>query len=130
MYATTNEFDHTKNDLKDVGSVIRPDMGKTATAVLPDPTDPVVASQVHENHIAQVVITSEPEGASLMMGALHPRASLYERPVNLQLAKKAHFEFRELMRKQGCKVCPVAHTTEQHAYYHSAYTCGRFSAAI
>lgn len=65
------------------------------------------AEQVHENDIAKVVITCEPEGASLMMGALHPRASLYERPVNLQDAKRAHKQFRDMLRKQGCKVLTV-----------------------
>lgn len=112
MYAV-NEYDNTPNDQHDVVSVIKPDMAKqtqTVGAAVPGVqfgTDPIVASQHHENDIAMVVITSEPEGASLMMGALHPRASLYERPVNLQLAKKAHYEFRELMRKQGCKVPPL-----------------------
>lgn len=62
------------------------------------------ATQVHENDIAKLVITCEPEGASLMMGALHPRASLFERPVNLAEAKEAHAKFRELLRINGCRV--------------------------
>ena len=32
------------------------------------------------------------------------RASLYERPVNLESAKKAHSEFRRVMREHGIKV--------------------------
>lgn len=52
------------------------------------------ACQEHENDHAEVVIVCEPEGTSLMMGGLHPRASLYERPVNLDAAKAAHSEFR------------------------------------
>ena len=67
----------------------------------------IVTQQRHENDLAKVVITCEPEGASLMMGALHPRASLFERPVNLQQAQKTHSEFRDLLRKQGCKVCAI-----------------------
>lgn len=39
-----------------------------------------------------------------MMGGLHPRASLYERPVNLDAAKAAHAEFRRVMREAGIKV--------------------------
>jgi arginine deiminase len=66
--------------------------------------DQADAQQVHENDIAKLVIACEPEGASLMMGALHPRASLYERPVNLADAKEAHSKFRELLRINGCRV--------------------------
>ena len=36
------------------------------------------------------------------------RASLYERPVNLESAKKAHSEFRRVMREHGIKVKPCA----------------------
>ena len=36
------------------------------------------------------------------------RASLYERPVNLESAKKAHSEFRRVMREHGIKVSPCA----------------------
>ncbi len=32
------------------------------------------------------------------------RASLYERPVNLDAAKAAHSEFRRVMREHGVKV--------------------------
>ncbi len=46
-----------------------------------------VAKQEHENQVAEIVIVCEPEGTSLMMGGLHPRASLYEKPVNLDAAK-------------------------------------------
>ncbi|KAK9833540.1 hypothetical protein WJX81_003550 [Elliptochloris bilobata] len=42
-----------------------------------------------------------------MMGGLHPRASLYERPVNLETAKAAHAEFRRVMREAGLKVLTV-----------------------
>ena len=62
------------------------------------------ARQEHENEPAEVVIVCEPEGTSLMMGGLHPRASLYERPVNLEAAKAAHAEFRRVMREAGVKV--------------------------
>ncbi len=62
------------------------------------------ACQEHENELAEIVIVCEPEGTSLMMGGLHPRASLYERPVNLDAAKAAHAEFRRVMREAGLKV--------------------------
>lgn len=63
------------------------------------------AVQEHENETAEIVIVCEPQGTSLMMGGLHPRASLYERPVNLDAAKAAHAEFRQVMRDAGVKVC-------------------------
>ena len=50
------------------------------------------------------MIVCEPQGTSLMMGGLHPRASLYERPVNLDAAKAAHAHFRRVMREAGVKV--------------------------
>ena len=64
----------------------------------------VSAVQEHENETAEIVIVCEPQGTSLMMGGLHPRASLYERPVNLDAAKSAHAEFRQVMRDAGVKV--------------------------
>eukprot|EP01024_Parvocaulis_polyphysoides_P038241 TRINITY_DN34286_c0_g1_i2.p1 TRINITY_DN34286_c0_g1~~TRINITY_DN34286_c0_g1_i2.p1 ORF type:complete len:491 (-),score=62.11 TRINITY_DN34286_c0_g1_i2:386-1645(-) len=65
------------------------------------------ALQVDENDEAEVVIVCEPEGTSLMMGGLHPRASLYERPVNLDTAKETHRRFREVLRSHGIKVLTV-----------------------
>lgn len=54
------------------------------------------AMQEHEDDIAQCVIVCEPEGSSLMMGGLHPRGSLYERPVNIDTAKTQHTHFRQV----------------------------------
>jgi arginine deiminase len=65
------------------------------------------AVQESENDKAEIVIVCEPEGASLQMGGLHPRASLYEKPVNLDAAKAAHAEFRRLMRENGVRVLTV-----------------------
>lgn len=42
-------------------------------------------AQDHENELAEVVIVCEPEQSSLMMGGLHPRGSLYERPVSVRV---------------------------------------------
>lgn len=39
-----------------------------------------------------------------MMGGLHPRGSLYERPVNIDTAKLQHARFREVLREHGVKV--------------------------
>lgn len=50
---------------------------------------------------------SQPEGASVMMGGLHPRSSLFERPLNLAQARKQHENFREVMRTMGVKVLTV-----------------------
>jgi hypothetical protein len=47
----------------------------------------------------QVVIVCEPEGSSLMMGGLHPRGSLFERPVNIESAKAHHTNFRQARRR-------------------------------
>lgn len=54
----------------------------------------------------------------MQMGGLHPRASLYEKPVNLDAAKTAHTEFRRIMRNNGVRVLTVreilAYGTEEH----------------
>lgn len=62
-----------------------------------------IPSQEHENDRAEVVLVSEPEAASITMGGLHPRASLYERPVNLDASKKQHLNFRKVLRSHGIK---------------------------
>ncbi|KAL4439030.1 hypothetical protein ABPG77_006967 [Micractinium sp. CCAP 211/92] len=67
----------------------------------------VKAIQESENDKAEIVIVCEPEGMSLQMGGLHPRASLYEKPVNLDAAKQAHAEFRRVMREKGVRVLTV-----------------------
>lgn len=67
----------------------------------------VKAIQESENDKAEIVIVCEPEGMSLQMGGLHPRASLYEKPVNLEAAKQAHAEFRRVMREKGVRVLTV-----------------------
>ena len=56
------------------------------------------AVQEHENELAELVLVCEPEQASLMMGGLHPRGALYERPINIDVAKKQHAEFRHQVR--------------------------------
>lgn len=77
----------------------------SATNLLSGQTGSITAVQEHENETAEIVIVCEPQGTSLMMGGLHPRASLYERPVNLDAAKSAHANFRQVMRDAGVKVC-------------------------
>ena len=42
-----------------------------------------------------------------MMGGLHPRASLYERPVNIESAKATHAAFRQVLREHGVRVLTV-----------------------
>eukprot|EP00210_Caulerpa_lentillifera_P009569 g9126.t1 len=75
-------------------------------------------SQEHENDEAEIVLVSEPEAASITMGGLHPRASLYERPVNLDSSKKQHYNFRKVLRSHGIKVLTVrgmlAHGAEKY----------------
>jgi hypothetical protein len=54
---------------------------------------PLQAVQEGENDKAEIVIVCEPEGMSLQMGGLHPRASLYEKPVNLEAAKQVRVAY-------------------------------------
>lgn len=61
----------------------------------------LTAVQEHENELAEVVVVCEPEQASLMMGGLHPRGSLFERPVNIVQAKAQHAAFRDAVRGDG-----------------------------
>jgi arginine deiminase len=53
-----------------------------------------------------------------LQGGLHPRASLYERPVNLDSAKQTHSNFRHVLREHGVKVLTVreilAYGVEDH----------------
>ncbi len=56
------------------------------------------------------------------------RASLYERPVNLETAKAAHAEFRRVMREAGVKVLTVRDVMAYGVGDHSArcdllFTC-------
>lgn len=75
-------------DISDILAVVKPDRPTEVAinaGVLPKLLQSVDQTQgpeqIHENDIAKVVIVCEPVGASLMMGALHPRASLFERYV-------------------------------------------------
>lgn len=76
------------------------------------------ATQVHEDDPARVVLVFEPLGTSLMMGGLHPRASLFERPINMESAQEAHERFRTVLRDHGIKVLTVrevlAHRVDVH----------------
>jgi hypothetical protein len=76
------------------------------------------AMQEHENEIAEVVIVCEPESSSLTMGSLHPRGSLYERPINIDSAKTMHADFRRVLREHGLRVLTVreilAYGTDEH----------------
>lgn len=65
------------------------------------------AVQEDEDDPAEVVIVCEPEGATLMMGGLHPRGSLYERPVNIESARAQHAHFRQVLREHGVRVLTV-----------------------
>ncbi|CAD7696331.1 unnamed protein product [Ostreobium quekettii] len=65
------------------------------------------SGQVHENDFAEVVLVCEPEGPSLMMGGLHPRASLFDRPVNLDHSRQQHKKFRQVLRSYGLRVITV-----------------------
>jgi len=76
------------------------------------------AVQESENDMAEVVIVCDPDGTSLEMGGLHPRASLYEKPVNLEAARTAHAEFRRVMAELGVKVLTVKEILAQGVDHH------------
>ncbi len=69
--------------------------------------DQLRAIQEHETEIAEIVVVCEPEGSSLTLGGLHPRGSLYERPVNIDAAKKQHAHFREVGKEEGIDVAAM-----------------------
>lgn len=94
-------------DVRDVAPPVPTAKRGSATNLLAG-SGTTIAVQEHENETAEIVIVCEPQGTSLMMGGLHPRASLYERPVNLDAAKSAHAEFRQVMREAGVKVRPLS----------------------
>jgi len=103
----SHKSDMTKSqsvqDVRDVAPPVPSAKRGSATNLLSG-AGTTTAVQEHENETAEIVIVCEPQGTSLMMGGLHPRASLYERPVNLDAAKSAHAEFRQVMRDAGVKV--------------------------
>ena len=66
--------------------------------------DPRFARQEHENDAATTVIVCEPERATIMMGGLHPRASLFEKTVHLDHAISQHAAFREALQSHGLQV--------------------------
>lgn len=83
-----------------------------------------IAKQEHENQVAEIVIVCEPEGTSLMMGGLHPRASLYEKPVNLDAAKQvAHMPVRNKRpstHRTGARRVSAGHAGSGHQGAHCA----------
>ena len=95
-------------DVRDVAPAVPSAKRGSAVNLLSSQTGATTAVQEHENEPAEIVIVCEPQGTSLMMGGLHPRASLYERPVNLDAAKSAHAQFRQVMRDAGIKVSALS----------------------
>ncbi|PRP77997.1 hypothetical protein PROFUN_04121 [Planoprotostelium fungivorum] len=73
------------------------------------PTTPRVVGthcQVHENHIAKLILVHEPDMPSFM-GALHPDGSLYENPVDLKKAQQEHKNLVSILEKNGVKTVKV-----------------------
>ncbi|KAG2388312.1 hypothetical protein C9374_000476 [Naegleria lovaniensis] len=62
--------------------------------------------QSHENDKAEVVLLHEP-GLEALLGSLHASGSLFEKPVNLHMARKNHQGFKEALRRHGVKVMDV-----------------------
>lgn len=63
--------------------------------------------QSHENEHAKVVIVCAPAILSKMMGSLHPAGALYEKPVNIRLAKEAHQHLVAVLERRGIFVRDV-----------------------
>uniref|UniRef100_A0A061SHR1 Arginine deiminase n=1 Tax=Tetraselmis sp. GSL018 TaxID=582737 RepID=A0A061SHR1_9CHLO len=69
--------------------------------------DERASRQEHENDVATTVIVCEPERSTIMMGGLHPRASLFEKTVHLEKAVDQHRRFRQVLEHYGLKVITV-----------------------
>lgn len=63
-------------------------------------------AELHEDDLAQTVIVCAPS-LSKMMGALHPAAALYARPVHINQARDAHDRFVALLRRRGVETHDV-----------------------
>jgi len=63
-------------------------------------------SQIHENHAAKVVLVHEP-GLEAFLGSMHATGALFEKPVNLRLARLHHTAFRQAMSERGVEVVTV-----------------------
>ena len=90
-------------DVHAVAAVVGPNMKKSKSSTVCNMLsvqDSLRSVQEHENELAELVVVCEPEQSSMMMGGLHPRGALYERPINIDTAKAQHAEFRH-------QVCPV-----------------------
>ena len=91
-------------DVHAVAAVVGPNLKKSKSSTVCNMLsvqDSLRSVQEHENELAELVVVCEPEQSSMMMGGLHPRGALYERPINIDTAKAQHAEFRH-------QVCPVS----------------------
>jgi arginine deiminase len=129
LHPTAHDVQYMSESFKDICALVSdtnempisatPSRAKSLLRVGKESHEPMLkAQQYGENLLAEVVITCEPEGASLQMGGLHPRASLFEKPVNMTQAQMAHAEFRKLMRENNVRVLTVreilAYGTDKH----------------
>jgi len=64
------------------------------------------ASQVHEDDAIELVLVCV-AALPKQMGALHPAASLFEKPVNIDRIVEQHQKFKDVMREHGAKVVDV-----------------------
>jgi arginine deiminase len=62
--------------------------------------------QSHENGKAKIILVHEP-GTEALLGSIHFTGSLFEKPVNIELAKKNHQNFRKHMEERGITVLTV-----------------------
>lgn len=88
---------------EDTAAFTAQEIRPTATALLEKVGTAAVAAQWDENDLAEVVIVAEPETAAV--GSLHPKGSLYEKPMNVDIAKAQHAKFREVRVVQHGKFC-------------------------
>eukprot|EP00959_Pyramimonas_sp_CCMP1952_P282700 5908652-Pyramimonas_sp.AAC.1 len=69
--------------------------------------------QMHEDDVAEVVIVCEPDLNNNVMGSIHPKGGLYEKPVNVEDSRKQHRGFREALRDHGVH-CLTVHEILMH----------------
>ncbi|PXF43088.1 Arginine deiminase [Gracilariopsis chorda] len=94
------------HELRDTQSVGNNDMLRiTSSGRIPRRV--MKTGQSHENEYANVVIVCAPAILSKMMGSLHPAGALYEKPVNIRLAKEAHQHLVAVLERRGVIVRDV-----------------------
>ena len=92
-----------------------------SVAVTPVQLPLLADAHLHQGSSTLLTCTSSRPFSRESVHCLPSRASLYERPVNLETAKAAHAEFRRVMREAGVKVLTVRDVMAYGVGDHSAH---------